>query len=111
MASATLAVTAGDELKIDDTFGVNAVTTANWSITFEVRLYRDATLINTVTETRSGSVAGTQTFPVASTYVDTAPATSAASTYSERVIVTSATNVTSASTGNSIGLNLIDFGS
>jgi len=52
--SVTTPVTAGDEIKIDDAFGVNFVTTANWSFVFEVRLYRDGTLIQTVTENRSG---------------------------------------------------------
>jgi hypothetical protein len=41
--------------------------------------------------------------------VDIAPATSAASTYDARAIVTTATNVTSADTGAEISLNILTF--
>ena len=55
------------------------------------------------------AAAGTFTALVPVTYVDVAPATSAASTYSLRVIVTSATNVNSAATTYTNSLNAIVF--
>lgn len=109
VASVTQSVIINQRLKIDYALGVDFVVTSNWAFVFEVRLYRDATLINTRTSNRSAQTAGSQRFPLSSTYVDTAPATSASSTYSVRVIVTTATNVTSAATGNSITLNIITF--
>jgi hypothetical protein len=109
VASVTQSVTVGNNLKIDGSLNINPVTSASWSFTYEIRLYRDATLIMTQTYTRSGSAAGTQTMPSDFTYVDTAPATSAATTYSMRCIMTSATNITSVSTGNVINLNIITF--
>ncbi|MCB8814612.1 hypothetical protein LJE72_03480, partial [Desulfosporosinus sp. SRJS8] len=109
VASVTQSVVINQRLKIDYAFGLDFVVTSDWAFVFETRLYRDSTLINTRTSNRSGQTAGTQRFPLSSTYVDTAPATSASSTYSVRVIVTTATNVTSADTGNSITLNIITF--
>ncbi|MGC7872892.1 hypothetical protein ACPUYX_15370, partial [Desulfosporosinus sp. SYSU MS00001] len=109
VASVTQSVVAGQQLKIDYAFAVEFVTTANWAFVFETRLYRDATLINTRTFNRNAASAGTQRFPLSSTYVDVAPATSASSTYSVRVIVTTATNITSGATGASIDMNIITF--
>ena len=100
---------AGQNLKIDYAYAVDFVVTANWAFTFESRLYRDGNLINTRTMNRSAATAGTQRFPLSNTYVDTAPATSAASTYSVKVIVTATTSVTSAATGNNIDENIITF--
>ena len=109
VVSVTDSVVAGQNLKIDYSFETIFIVNAGWSFTYQVRLYRDATLINTRTFNFSAATAGTQTFSSFGTYVDTAPATSAGSTYSVRVIVTSATNVTSAATGNTINLNMILF--
>lgn len=109
VASVTQSVIAGSSLKIDGSLNLNFMTTSYWIFTFEVRLYRDATLIMSESYNKSESTAGTQTMPVAFTYVDTAPATSASSTYSVRCIVTSVTNITSASTGDNINLNIITF--
>ncbi|MBV7276527.1 collagen-like protein, partial [Clostridium sp. PL3] len=109
VASVTLSVTAGQNLKIDYALAINFIVTANWSVAYEVRLYRDGTLINTRQNNRLGTAAGNQRLPISSTYVDTVPTTSAASTYSIRVIVTTAVNVTSAATGNNINLNIISF--
>jgi len=109
VASVTQSVVINQQLKIDYAFAVEFVTSANWAYVFEVRLYRDATLINTRTVNRNLSAAGTQRFPLGNTYVDIVPATSASSTYSVRVIVTAVTNITSASTGTSIDLNIITF--
>lgn len=100
-------VTTGDELKIDSVISVESITTANSVQVFETRLYRDGTLINTRTLERSISAAGTQTFQIPNTYVDTAVATTT-STYEVRVIFTTATNVTSASAINR-NMNIINF--
>ncbi|MNP14410.1 hypothetical protein D3C76_1067320 [compost metagenome] len=94
-------------MKIDLAVSVEAITTANSSLTFEVRLYRDGTLINTRTIQRNLSAAGTQRFPIANTFVDTAVATTT-STYQVRVIFTTATNVTSATAINR-NINIITF--
>lgn len=105
----TQSVTAGNHLKIDGSLNLNFVVTGNWSVTYEIRLYRDATLIMSQQYNRSGSTAGTQTMPGGFTYGDMAPATSASTTYNVRCIVTAATNITYASTGNNINLNIITF--
>jgi hypothetical protein len=108
IASTTIPVTTGDELKIDFAVSYDVVTTANFSFTIESRLYRDGTLISTRTLNRNGSQAGTQRFPVSNTYVDTAVATTT-STYQIRAIVTAASNVTS-TTGVNRNINIINFG-
>jgi hypothetical protein len=107
--SVTQSVVAAERLKIDYSTAINAVCTANYSIVFEMRLYRDGTLIQTRTYNRTGSNAGTQRFPLSDTYVDTAPTTTGASTYQVRTIVTTGTNVTSATTGTSNDINIITF--
>lgn len=109
IVSVTQAVTAGQNLKIDYSYAIDFVVTASWSFVFESRLYRDGTLINTRTFNRSGTTAGNQRFPLSNTFVDTVPATSAASTYQVRVIVTAATSLTSGATGTSIDENIITF--
>jgi hypothetical protein len=100
-------VITGNLLKVDYALSYEGVFTSNWSVTAEFRLYRDGTLITTRTLNRSGSPAGTNRFPVANTYVDTAPATTS-STYELRVITTAASNLTSATTINRY-LNIILF--
>lgn len=108
VASVTERVEAGDELKIDYALNLIATTTSNWSVTFQLRLYRHGELINTKNYSRNGQQAGTQAVPTASTYVDTAPESLAAATYVLRAIVTAATNATVA-TGTSINMNIITF--
>ena len=83
------------------------VTTANYNITVEVRLYRDATLLNTKLLNRSGATAGTEIVPLSGTYVDTAPAAGTV-TYEVRVIVTDTTNITSSNAVNN-NLNVVTF--
>ena len=100
-------VTIGDDVKIDHAQGFEFVSTANYSITAEFRIYRDATLIHTRTLDRVGAAAGTNRIPFCDTHVDTAVANTT-SLYEIRVIVTAATNITSA-TANNPDLNLIVF--
>ncbi|KRF10057.1 hypothetical protein ASG89_00465 [Paenibacillus sp. Soil766] len=107
VVSLTQGVLVNQRLKIDYSLSIEAVTAANWSIRFEMRLYRDSTLIDTRIFNSNQNNAGTHRFPLASTQVDVAPAT-ATSTYSVRVIVTAATSVTS-STANNRDLNIITF--
>ncbi|MGE1115684.1 hypothetical protein ACQJ0K_28595, partial [Priestia megaterium] len=107
VASVTQSFLINQQLKIDYALAVEIIATANWSIQFEMRLYRDTTLIDTRTFNRSGSQAGTQRFPLASTQVNVVPAT-ATSTYSLRLIVTAESNITSA-TANNRDLNIITF--
>lgn len=108
VASITQSVEAGQLLKIDYALNVIASTTANWSISFELRLYRDDALINTRSYSRNGSQVGDQYIPMSSTYVDTAPVTLTTSTYDLKAIITAASNAT-AKTGVSIDLNIITF--
>lgn len=108
IASVSVPVVTGDDLKVDFAVSYDILTTANFSFTVESRVYRDGTLINTRTINRSGSSAGTQRFPVSNTYVDTAVATTT-STYQVRAIVTAASNVTSTTAVNR-NLNIINFG-
>ncbi|SFC84466.1 hypothetical protein SAMN02799633_01897 [Bacillus sp. UNCCL81] len=81
--------------------------TANWSVTFELRLYRDANLIDTRVFNSSQPTAGTHRYQFSSTKVNVAPA-NATSTYSLRVIFTAISNVTSASAINR-DMNIITF--
>ncbi|WP_242980113.1 hypothetical protein [Hungatella xylanolytica] len=107
VASTTASVITDNNVKVDYGIDLQNVTTADYSYTAELRLYRDGTLIDTRTSSFSGSVAATQNTAIANTYVDTAPATTT-STYQLRVIYTAATNITSASVINR-NLNLIVF--
>ena len=107
LVSQSVAVTAGQELKIDWATGFEVVNTSNYNVVAEFRTYRDATLISTRILNRTAAAAGTQRFPIANTLVDTAPAT-ASSTYSLRCAITTATNITSGS-GNNNNLNIIVF--
>ncbi|MED3977174.1 NTTRR-F1 domain [Priestia megaterium] len=107
VASITQNVLINQQLKIDYALAVEIVATANWSILFEMRLYRDTTLIDTRIFNRSSTQAGTQRFPLASTQVNVVPATTT-STYSLRIIVTEATAITSA-TAHNRDLNIITF--
>jgi hypothetical protein len=100
-------VTAGHQIKLDYALSFEANTTANSSLTLETRLYRDGTLINARTSSNLSASAGTFRFTCSDTYVDIAPANDT-STYSVRIIVTTATNVTSASAINR-SLNAIVF--
>jgi hypothetical protein len=107
VASVTQNVLINQQLKIDYALAVEIVATANWSIQFEMRLYRDTTLIDTRIFNRSSSQAGTQRFPLASTQVNVVPATTT-STYSLRIIVIAASNITS-TTAHNRDLNIITF--
>ena len=107
MASQSIGVTAGQNVKVDYGFGLNSVTTANYTINAEFRLYRDGVLIDTRGLDRVAAAAGTQRYPIANTYVDTAVATGT-STYEVRVIVITGTNVTSSAAINR-NLNMIAF--
>ena len=70
-------------------------------------MYRASTLIDTRVFLRSQTQNTVQRFPIASTQVDTAPATST-DTYSLRVFVTTATNIATA-TANNIDINALVF--
>ncbi|MEC1072087.1 hypothetical protein P9D22_28465, partial [Priestia megaterium] len=107
VASVTQNVLINQRLKIDYALAVEIITTANWSFVLEMRLYRNTTLIDTRTLNSNSQQSGTYRFPLANTQVDIAPATTT-STYSLRLIVTSASNVTSATALNR-DLNIITF--
>jgi hypothetical protein len=107
IASISVPVTIGDNVKIDHGEGFEIVVSAAWTITAEFRIFRDGVLIHTRTLNRSGTPPATQRFVVADTYVDTAPATTT-STYELRAIITAATAVTSAAATN-VDLNLMVF--
>ncbi|MEC0701926.1 collagen-like protein, partial [Bacillus haynesii] len=102
-----VSVTSGQNIKVDYALAIEAVNTANSNIIVEIRLYRGGTLVQTRIFNRSLAAAGTQRFPLASTIVDTVPATATVE-YSVRVVVTTASNVTSAAAFNR-DLNLIRF--
>ncbi|WP_080064663.1 hypothetical protein [Ruminiclostridium hungatei] len=98
----SIPVTAGIEVKIDYAVSIEAITTANWAMSFEVRLYRDTTLITTRTFIDSASSAGTHRFSISNTQVDTSVATETAG-YQLRIIFTTATNV---ATGTALNRNI-----
>jgi hypothetical protein len=98
-------VTAGQNVKLDYALSFEANAAANSSFTFETRLYRDATLINSRTYIDT-TPAGTFRITCSDTYVDTAPA-NATSNYSVRVIVTQATIISATASNRS--LNAIVF--
>ena len=107
VASVTAGVTAGDNIKVDYALGYEADFSGAWGVTAEFSLYRDDTQISTRTLQQSGSQAETADFPIADTYVDTAPGTTT-STYDLRVSTTGGTNINSASAINR-NLNTILF--
>jgi hypothetical protein len=107
VATVSNAVTEGNDVKVDYSLSLLYVTTADYQIAAETRLYRDGTLLETREFNRSGSTAGTHTFAMLGTLVDTAPVTTT-STYEIRVITTTATNVTSGSVATR-NMNLIIF--
>ncbi len=100
-------VTTGQNVKIDFSISPEFVTSANWSITYIFRLYRNGVLINARTTNRSQNTSGTFRIPFSTTYVDTAVATTT-NVYEERVIVTVDTNLTSATVLNRV-INAIAF--
>jgi hypothetical protein len=97
VASVTQAVEAGDNVLVNGMVATAFSVTSNSSYTMEVRVYRDATLIRQIQVSDTRSAAGTITVPIPVVFTDTAPATSAATTYSLRAIVQAATNITSSS--------------
>ncbi|MET3408780.1 MULTISPECIES: hypothetical protein [Priestia] len=105
VASVTQNVLMNRQLKIDYALAVEIGTAVDWSFAFEMRLYRDTTLIDTRIFNRSSQQAGTQRFPLASTQIDIVPAT-AISTYSLRIIVITSKSVNTA-TANNRDLNII----
>jgi hypothetical protein len=100
-------LTAGMSAKIDYALSFEALGTANSSIAVEARLYRDGTLISSRGFIDSQSIAGVQKTTLSDTFVDVASVTSTA-TYSVRIIVTSSTNITSATVSNR-NLNCMTF--
>lgn len=61
----------GQNVKVDYAVSIDVVTTANSNFTFQTRLYRNGTLVDTRSVQRSISAAGTSRFPIASTNVNT----------------------------------------
>ncbi len=94
-------------MKIDYALAFSSINDADYSIEAEFRLYRDGTLIDARNMSTSGTAAGTQVIDIFNTYVDTAVSTGTL-TYDVRVIVTSATNITSADAINR-NINAIVF--
>jgi hypothetical protein len=107
IATVTQNAVAGQNLKIDWGIAEELVVSANWTVTIENRIYRDATLISTRTFNRTASAAGTQRIPQSNTYVDTAP-TTGSFTYTLRAIITTETSLTSAAAINR-NMNIITF--
>ncbi|SDE79440.1 hypothetical protein SAMN04487777_12730, partial [Priestia aryabhattai B8W22] len=107
LSTITLAITAGNEVKIDNNTQILFVTSSNWSISYNINLRRDGTLINQLTISRNGNSAGDQRFLSANTYVD-APPSSGNSTYTISVHTTVASNVTSIA-AEVRGMNIIRF--
>lgn len=97
----------GDNIKIDYVYNLLYDTTSDWSIAVESRIYNGDTLIAARPYSSGGSAASAQIIPLPGTYIDTAVTTGITS-YTLRVIVTAATNVTGAS-GNDIDMNIIIF--
>ena len=102
VATVSVPVVTGENVKIDYSVSVEAITTANWATSFEVRLYRDTTLITTKTFIDSAPSAGTHRFSISNTQVDTAVSNETAG-YQVRVIFTTATNV---ATGTALNRNI-----
>ena len=106
--TALVPVTTADNIKTDYSTVLSADVANDYSFSCDFRLYRDGTLIQTCTLDRTEESAGTQSWFIADTFVDTALAT-ITSTYEVRAIFTSATNVNSAEVNNR-DINLINFG-
>lgn len=107
IGSLNVPTTIGQNIKVDFAISVDVVTTANSNFTFQVRTYRNGTLLDTRTVQRNVNVAITSRFPIASTNVNTA-ATTGTTTYEVRIIFTSVSNVSSASALN-LDINAIRF--
>jgi hypothetical protein len=107
VSTVSAALVLNNRVKVDSANSLSYATTANYSLSAESRLYRNGVLIESRPLNRSGSGAGTQSFTLSDTFVDTAPAT-ATTTYEIRVITTAATNVTSG-TASVRNINLLIF--
>ncbi|WP_143755320.1 collagen-like triple helix repeat-containing protein, partial [Clostridium beijerinckii] len=107
LVSTNVSTTSGQNIKVDYSVGVQVANSANAFISYQIRLYRNGTLITSSELDRTVSGAGTQLFPTSATYVDTAP-TTGTTTYEVRLVFLSATNVTSATAINRY-LNCIAF--
>ncbi|GIN34025.1 MULTISPECIES: collagen-like triple helix repeat-containing protein [Bacillus subtilis group] len=104
---ANVPVTSGQDILINYALALETVATANNNVIFQVRLYRDGTLLQTRIFNRNAQLAGTQRFPLSDTYVDTVPATTTL-TYTVRIAVTTASSITSATAFNR-NLNLTRY--
>ena len=102
VATVNIPVTTGLQVKIDYAVSVEVITTSNWAMSFEVRLYRDTTLITTKTFIDSAASAGTHRFSISNTQVDTSVSTETTG-YQLRIIFTTATNV---ATGTALNRNI-----
>ncbi|MGV3465179.1 MAG: hypothetical protein ACO1OT_07795, partial [Heyndrickxia sp.] len=107
VASTTTNTIANQNIKVDYALTLELTTNANNSFTVQVRLYRNTTLLQTRFLIRNQPTAGTARFPIADTYVDTAP-TTGPTTYQLRVFTSVATNVTSGNANNR-NINVIVF--
>lgn len=96
IASLAVPVEAGQIVKMDYSFGLELATTANWNSSFEIRLYRDSTLIDSRLIADANAVAGTYSNLLSSAFVDVSPITET-STYSLRIMFKTAANITSSS--------------
>ncbi|WP_294856166.1 hypothetical protein [uncultured Oscillibacter sp.] len=109
VATLTQAVEENQLLKIDYAIGVGLGTNASSAIGFDAILYRDGTQI-AIQEYEYALAEGVAfTILVSNTFVDTAPATSAASTYEVRISFENAVNLDSAISQNFQNINIITF--
>jgi hypothetical protein len=106
IVSLSVNVVAGQFLILNFHSVLELITTANWTVGLEFRLYKDATLLETLPIDDNGSSTSIIRKLYSGTYIDTIVATGIA-TYQLRVIITSATNITTAS---SIRQNITGFG-
>lgn len=107
VVSQAVIMAAGQRAKIDYALETEILTVANYNYNAVYRLYRNSTLIHTRTSNRRAQDAGTQRIPFCDTYIDVSP-TSNTNTYDIRLIFTSATNLTSATSFNR-DINIILF--
>jgi hypothetical protein len=94
--SIAVPVTTGNRIKLDYSQQIAAAVGANWNLSFNCILRRNALAINTQTLQRAGTVAGTVRFIIANTFTDTAPSTGTI-TYDVVISYVTATNVSSSS--------------
>ncbi|MEC0282975.1 collagen-like triple helix repeat-containing protein, partial [Terribacillus saccharophilus] len=95
ISTITPAVVAGNNVKLDLTSQIAVIATANWSVSVTATLRRDATTLNQVTVSRTGTAAGTYRVILPNTFVDVVTTTGAV-TYTVSVTVVPTSNITSA---------------